>query len=126
MGKARRQSFLSGAMILTATIAVTKVIGALYKIPLGNLLDSEGMAHFYAAYNIYRLLLTLSTAGLPLAMSRMVSEAEALGLENQKHRIFRVALGLFLTLGAVSSAASSFRSALRTICPSPLAQRRVF
>ena len=105
MGKARRQSFLSGAMILTATIAVTKVIGALYKIPLGNLLDSEGMAHFSAAYNIYRLLLTLSTAGLPLAMSRMVSEAEALGLENQKHRIFRVALGLFLTLGAVSSAA---------------------
>ena len=105
MGNPRRQSFLSGAMILTATIAVTKVIGALYKIPLGNLLDSEGMAHFYAAYNIYRLLLTLSTAGLPLAMSRMVSEAEALGLENQKHRIFHVALGLFFTLGVVSTAA---------------------
>ncbi len=105
MGKARRQSFLSGAMILTATIAVTKVIGALYKIPLGNLLDSEGMAHFYAAYNVYRLLLTLSTAGLPLALSRMVSEAEALGQENQKHRIFHVALSLFLALGALSSAA---------------------
>jgi len=105
MGTPRRQSFLSGAMILTATIAVTKVIGALYKIPLGNLLDSEGMAHFYAAYNIYRLLLTLSTAGLPLALSRMVSEAEALGLENQKHRIFHTAQGLFLILGAVSGAA---------------------
>ncbi len=105
MGNPRRQSFLSGAMILTVTIAVTKFIGALYKIPLGNLLDSEGMAHFYAAYNVYRLLLTLSTAGLPLAMSRMVSEAEALGQENQKHRIFHVALGLFFTLGAVSTAA---------------------
>lgn len=103
MGRSRRQSFLSGAMVLTATVAVTKVIGALYKIPLGNLLDSEGMAHFYAAYNIYRLLLTLSTAGLPLAMSRMVSEAEALGRENQKRRILQVALGLFLALGAVSS-----------------------
>lgn len=103
MANPRRQSFLSGAMILTATIVVTKFIGALYKIPLGNLLDSEGMAHFYAAYNIYRLLLTLSTAGLPLAMSRMVSEAEALGRENQKHRIFRVALGLFLVMGAASS-----------------------
>jgi len=107
----RRQSFLSGAMILTATIAVTKVIGALYKIPLGNLLDSEGMAHFFAAYNIYRLLLTLSTAGLPLAMSRMVSEAEALGLENQKHRIFRTALGLFTVLGIVCSAAMFFLAA---------------
>ena len=102
MANPRRQSFLSGAMILTATIVVTKFIGALYKIPLGNLLDSEGMAHFYAAYNIYRLLLTLSTAGLPLAMSRMVSEAEALGRENQKRRIFRVALGLFFVMGAVS------------------------
>ena len=105
MSNPRRQSFLSGAMVLTATIAVTKVIGALYKIPLGNLLDSEGMAHFYAAYNIYRLLLTLSTAGLPLAMSRMVSEAEALGLENQKQRILRLSMQLFLALGAVSSAA---------------------
>lgn len=111
MGSAKKQSFLSGAMILTATIAVTKVIGALYKIPLGNLLDSEGMAHFYAAYNIYRLLLTLSTAGLPLAMSRMVSQAEALGLENQKHRIFRTALGLFFALGAVSCAAMALLSA---------------
>ena len=104
MANSRRQSFLSGAVILTATIVVTKFIGALYKIPLGNLLDSEGMAHFYAAYNIYRLLLTLSTAGLPLALSRMVSEAEALGLENQKHRIFRVSLGLFFVMGAVSCA----------------------
>jgi stage V sporulation protein B len=104
MANSRRQSFLSGAVILTATIVVTKFIGALYKIPLGNLLDSEGMAHFYAAYNIYRLLLTLSTAGLPLALSRMVSEAEALGLENQKHRIFQVALGLFFVMGLVSSA----------------------
>lgn len=103
MSNSRRQSFLSGAMVLTVTVAVTKVIGALYKIPLGNLLDSEGMAHFYAAYNIYRLLLALSTAGLPLAMSRMVSEAEALGRENQKRRILRVALALFLALGAVSS-----------------------
>ena len=103
MSNSRRQSFLGGAMILTATVAVTKVVGALYKIPLGNLLDSEGMAHFYAAYNIYRLLLTLSTAGLPLAMSRMVSEAEALGRENQKHRILHVTFVLFFITGAVSS-----------------------
>ena len=91
-------------MLLTLTVAVTKVIGALYKIPLGNLLDSEGMAHFYAAYNIYRLLLTFSTAGLPLALSRMVSEAGALGLENQKRRILRTAAGLFLALGALCAA----------------------
>ena len=92
-------------MILTMAVAVTKVIGFLYKIPLGNLLDREGMAHFYAAYNIYNLLLVLSTAGLPLALSRLVSQAEALGLENQKHQVFRTALGLFCIMGAVCSAA---------------------
>jgi stage V sporulation protein B len=100
-----RQSFLSGAAILALAVAVTKVIGALYKIPLGNLLDREGMAHFYVAYNIYNLLLTLSTAGLPLAISRLVSEATALGRENQKRRILQVGLALFVVLGMVLSTA---------------------
>ena len=68
-----RQNFMGGAAILAGAVAVTKLLGAVYKIPLGNLLDSEGMAHFYAAYNIYSLLLVLSTAGLPLALSRLVS-----------------------------------------------------
>ena len=62
----RRQNFMGGAAILAGAVAVTKLLGALYKIPLGNLLDREGMAHFYAAYNIYSLLLVLSTAGLPV------------------------------------------------------------
>ena len=45
----RRHNFISGAAVLALAVAVTKVLGALYKIPLGNLLDKEGMAHFYAA-----------------------------------------------------------------------------
>ena len=63
-----KQSFLGGAALLTVTMLITKAIGALYKIPLGNLLDKDGMAHFYVAYNIYSLLLIVSTAGLPLAL----------------------------------------------------------
>ena len=90
----RRQSFLSGAAILAGAVAVTKVLGALYKIPLGNLLDSQGMAHFYAAYNVYNLLLMLSTAGPPLAASRLVAQAEALGRHSQARRVFRCALAL--------------------------------
>ena len=49
----RKQNFIEGAAVLTLAVAVTKVIGAVYKIPLGNLLDKDGMAHFYVAYNIY-------------------------------------------------------------------------
>lgn len=95
----RKQNFMEGAAVLTIAVAVTKIIGALYKIPLGNLLDKDGMAHFYVAYNIYNLLLIVSTAGLPLAMSRLVSQAEALGRINQRRRIFRVTAGLFFLLG---------------------------
>ena len=68
MTRERRQNFIGGAAILAGAVAVTKVIGALYKIPLGNLLDKEGMAHFYVAYNIYNLLLTIATAGFPVAL----------------------------------------------------------
>ena len=100
----RRQSFLSGAAILAGAVAVTKVLGALYKIPLGNLLDSQGMAHFYAAYNVYNLLLMLSTAGLPLAASRLVAQAEAMGRHSQARRVFRCALALLGVVGLVFSA----------------------
>ena len=101
MAKEQKQSFISGAAVLALAVAVTKVLGAIYKIPLGNLLDKEGMAHFYVAYNIYSLLLILSTAGLPLALSRLVSRAHALGQENQKRRVLGVALTIFLGIGLV-------------------------
>ena len=100
----RKQNFMEGAAVLTLAVAVTKILGAVYKIPLGNLLDKDGMAHFYVAYNIYSLLLIVSTAGLPLALSRLVSQAEARGRVNQRKRIFRVTLGLFCLLGVVCSA----------------------
>ena len=90
----RRQNFMGGAAILALAVAVTKLLGALYKIPLGNLLDREGMAHFYAAYNIYSLLLVLSTAGLPVALSRLVAKAAAQRRYAGARRGFRTALAL--------------------------------
>ena len=63
-----------------------------YTVPLGNLLDKEGMAHFYAAYNIYNLLLVLSTAGLPLALSRLVSRAADADADRHLLRRYRAEL----------------------------------
>lgn len=108
MSEKNKQSFMGGAALLTLTMVITKLIGALYKIPVANLLDKEGMSAFYAAYNIYNLLLVVSTAGLPLALSRLISEAEALGRENQKRRVFRMTSVLFLLLGTVCSAVMFF------------------
>lgn len=101
MSTGKRRGFLGGAAILAGAVAITKLIGAVYKIPLGNLLGKEGMGPFQAAYNVYSVLLTVSTAGLPLALSRLVAEADALCRENQKRRILRVAAGLFFLLGLV-------------------------
>ena len=97
----RRQNFMGGAAILAGAVAVTKLLGALYKIPLGNLLDREGMAHFYAAYNIYSLLLVLSTAGLPVALSRMVSRAAAQRRYGAVRRCLHLGLALLAALGRV-------------------------
>lgn len=109
--KESKQSFLSGAAILAAAVAIVKLIGAVYKIPLGNIIGSEGKAHFTVAYNIYNVLLTISTAGLPLAISKLTSEAHALGRENEKRKLFRTSIWLFFALGLIGSALMFFRSA---------------
>lgn len=100
----KSNTFFGGAAILAVSIAIVKVIGALYKIPLGRILGDVGFGHFNNAYAIYNLLLMISTAGLPVAMSKTISEANALNRQNQVHRVFRVALTTFIVLGAVSSA----------------------
>ena len=97
--QSNKQSFLGGAAVLAAAVAVVKLIGAVYKIPLGNIIGDEGKAHFTVAYNIYNLLLTISTAGLPLAISKLTSEAHALGRENEKRKLFSTSIWLFFALG---------------------------
>ena len=99
----KSNTFFGGAAILAVSIAIVKIIGALYKIPLGRILGDVGFGHFNNAYAIYNLLLMISTAGLPVAVSKMVSEANALGRQNQVHKVFRLSLAAFLTLGVVPS-----------------------
>jgi stage V sporulation protein B len=100
----KRQTFLQGAAILAVTVAVVKVLGAIYKIPLGNMLGDEGFANFSAAYRIYSVLLTLSVAGLPVAMSRLVANADANGDNYKVYRVFRSARTLFFVLGGTATA----------------------
>ena len=80
--QSKKPSFLGGAAVLAAAVAIVKVIGAVYKIPFGNIVGSQGQTYFNVAYNIYNVLLTISTAGLPLAISKLTSQAHAQGREN--------------------------------------------
>ena len=101
--KQRKDTFFGGAAILAAGIIVVKVISAVYKMPLVNILGSSGYADFTAAFNIFNILLTVSTAGIPVAMSKMISEANASRRHKQTHKIFRVSLLFFGAVGIFCS-----------------------
>ena len=99
----KKQTFLHGAALLAIATAVVKVIGALYKLPLQEVIGKEGYAYFTTAYDIYTVLLLISTAGLPVAMSRMISQASTQGNYNQVRRIYKVSRVIFLALGVLST-----------------------
>ena len=100
----KKQSFLHGAFVLALATAIVKVIGACYKIPMVRIIGNQGYTYFLAAYDIYSVLLTVSTAGLPVAMSRMISEAQTLGNSAQIKRVYKASLYVFLTIGIIGSA----------------------
>ncbi len=95
----KKQNFLQGTALLAMATAIVKVIGALYKIPLNAIIGEQGFGYFNTAYEIYNVLLMISTAGLPVAMSRMISQASSLNHYNQVRKIYYTARGIFLGLG---------------------------
>ncbi len=99
MSEKKGQNFLHGAAIYTVGIIVIKILGAIYKIPLGNILGTVGFNHFDVTYRLYNVFLTISTAGIPVAMSRLISEADAVGRDQQVRKVFNVGIKTFLGLG---------------------------
>ncbi len=99
----KKQNFLQGTALLAMATAIVKVIGALYKIPLNAIIGAQGFGYFNTAYEIYNVLLMISTAGLPVAMSRMISQASSLNHFNQVRRIYHTARGIFLGLGVAGT-----------------------
>ena len=90
-------------MLLTIAAILVKVIGAIYKIPLNDIIGEQGFGYYNTAYEIYNVLLTISVTGLPVAISRMISEANALGHHNQVRQIYRTGRSVALTLGIIGS-----------------------
>ena len=103
MSEPKKQSFLHGAALLAIATAIVKLIGAFYKIPLKMIIGDQGYGYFVTAYDVYSVLLLISTAGFPVAMSRMISAASSLKNQNQVRRIYATARAIFLGIGVVSS-----------------------
>ena len=99
----KKQSFLAGTALLAMATIIVKVIGAFYKIPLNAIIGKQGFSYFNTAYEIYAVLLMVSTAGLPVAMSRMISQATAMRHYNQVRRVYSTAQAIFLAMGIVGS-----------------------
>lgn len=106
--RSAKQKFLHGAVILALGALLSKGIGALFKIPLTRILTTQGAGHFNVAYNIYTVLLNISSTGLPLAVSRLISEASTLGKSRQVRSIHHVSLGLFILMGGICSSIMFF------------------
>jgi stage V sporulation protein B len=101
----QKHSLLKGTLILGIAGVIVKVIGAVYRIPLANIITSEGMGYYGSAYPIYGFLIAISTTGLPTAISKLVSEKTALGLPGEAHRVFRISFATLFLVGLVSSTA---------------------
>ncbi len=95
--------FLSGVALLSVSTLSVKIIGLAFKIPMLALLGAEGMGYFNSAYEIYALLCVIGTAGLPVALSMLVSNARARG--EQTERIYKTAYRLFFVFGLAGSLA---------------------
>lgn len=100
----RQQSFLQGTAILAMATVLVKLMGFLFKVPLNNIIGDTGFGYFNTAYDVYNVLLMISTTGLPVAMSRMISEARTLGNYAQIRRIYKTSLTVFLTIGIAGTA----------------------
>ena len=95
--------FMSGVLVLSLSTVIVKIIGLAVKIPMLATLGAEGMGYFNSAYEIYALLCVISTAGLPVALSMLVSAGREKGDAVAVRRAYRSALALFLVLGALGS-----------------------
>ena len=96
-----KSSFVKGAFITTLGIVITKILGILYVIPFHAVIGDEGGALYGYAYTIYLLFMSLSSAGIPLAISKLVSEYQTLGYYNAKKRAFIIGKKIALILGAL-------------------------
>lgn len=125
------QSYLAGAMILTAGTLVVKAVGMFFKIPLEALLGGSGYAYFGTAYHIFGPLSALATAGLPVAVAKLVSQRRAEGRWQDVRQLLRLSRRLFwltglcgmlvmlLGAGGFARAACSPGSRLAILCMAP-------
>ncbi len=98
----KKNGFVEGTVIATAIIILVKLLGMLYVIPFYEIVGSRGGALYSYGYNIYLLFLGVSSAGLPDAIAKIISEYNALGYEDAKRRAYKIGRNLILSISVIS------------------------
>ena len=96
-------SFVSGFFVLSFSTILVKILGLVYKIPMLSYLGTEGMGYFNSAYEIYALLCVVATAGLPIALSILISSYRESAEIGRIKQIYKCAYRIFLIIGIVGT-----------------------
>lgn len=99
----KKQGFVFGALILMLSNMIVKVVNALFKIPLSNVIGDTAMGYFNSAYSIYSMCFLISTAGLPVAISRMIAASRAKENHREVSLIYRISLLIFIVIGILGT-----------------------
>jgi stage V sporulation protein B len=99
---------VAGAALLAASSLLARFLGVFFRIPIIGIIGKQGFAYYELAYPLYAAFLSLSTAGLPTAISKLVSERASLGSQEGANRAFRLSFALLALLGALSSCMMHF------------------
>lgn len=103
MKKLAKQSFVTGAAILMTANAISKILGAVFKIPLTYILEEEGMAVFNTSFQAYIMLLSFIISGFPFAISKLVAETSSKGELSKARAVTSVSAGLLSFIGIIGS-----------------------
>lgn len=101
-GKLKKNSFMEGAVITYAAIVITKLLGALYNIPFYEIIDNRGSVIYSFAFSIYALFLDISTSGIPIAISIVISEYASKGMYKTKEKAYRLGLKIVVAVSVLA------------------------
>ena len=98
----KKNSFVTGTLIATLSLVFVKILGMIYVVPFYAIVGAKGGALYSYAYNIYNIFLLISAAGIPSAISKIISEYDALGYYEAKNRAFDIAKKLIMTISVIT------------------------
>ena len=99
----KKQSFIHGSIILIVSVLIAKLIGAVFKIPLTNLLGGTGMGYFSSAYGLFLPVYAVSVTGLTASVAKLTAESSVFMMYRNARKVKSISLVIFILIGLLGS-----------------------